>query len=237
MVESMIQPVLLKNSIERHKNGNAKHVDSHSVCNNAYHSSDEIVEKPELHRETTHDTSHLDESTTSAKSLIDEIESKIKAAINHNHQVHSNSIELESVIRNSASATIPTELDFNCSAMPMESLSVPAISFEGPTVSFDESTHASTEFDVHRENCELKQHLADMKQELNRVKEETAQKEEEYNANVVKLKRELHRSKKLIKKLQTKKLADMESNFMASLDFLEAKLTELYTAAVDGGIL
>eukprot|EP00956_Cyclotella_meneghiniana_P007294 scaffold9934_cov48-Cyclotella_meneghiniana.AAC.2 len=224
MVESIIQPVFLKNSIERHKNGNAKHVYSHSECNNAC-SSDEIVEKP-VHSETTHDTSHLDESTTSAKSLIDEIESKIKAAINHNHQVHSNSIELESVIRNSASAPIPTELDFNSSAMPIESLSVPAISFEGPIVSFDESTCASTEFDVHRENCELKQHLADMKQELNRVKEETAQKEEEYNANVVKLKRELHRSKKLIKKLQTKKLADMESNFMASLDFLEAKLTE-----------
>ena len=219
-----IQPVLLENHIEIHKNDNAKHVDSHSVCNNAC-SSDEI-EKPELHHETTNGSSHLDESTTSARSLIDEIETKIKAAISHNHRVHSNSIELESVIRKSATAPIPTELYFNSSAIPIESLGEPAISFEGPAVSFDESTEASTAFEAHHENCELKQHLADIKQELILEKEETAQKEEEYNANVAKLKRELNRSKKLIEKLQTKKLADMESNFMASLDFLEAKLTE-----------
>ena len=47
-----------------------------------------------------------------------------------------------------------------------------------------------------------------------------------HRSTVAKLKKDLRDSKKLIHKLQTDKLQDMEKKFTVSLDLLEAKLSE-----------
>ena len=167
-------------------------------------------------------------------SELDQIESKIKAAIHHNRQVHSNSIELESVIRQSLSghppaasvdaAPIPSEL-FAMKSAELESLGNPEVDFvtSSSAVSLGSSR---SDVEAQNENQLLKKQMADMKQELSKLNEARLQDKYQYETSIQKLKKELRSAKRLTHKLQTKKLNEMESNFAASLHLLEAKFSE-----------
>ena len=160
-------------------------------------------------------------------SELDQIESKIKAAIHHNRQVHSNSVELESVIRQSlsgraaavVSAPIPSELDMN--STKLESLGDLDVDFDAALTAVSLGSSQSS-VDILNENQLLKQQVSVMKQDLLKLNGEKYQ----YEATIQKLKKELRSANKLTHKLQTKKLTEMESNFTASLHLLEAKLSE-----------
>ena len=157
---------------------------------------------------------------------LDQIESKIKTAIHHNHQVHTNSVELEFFLRKSLSSEhatlIPTRSGVK--ALRIESLNTDlSHGSELPILSSDDRPQDST---FAQENIKLKQEVIMMKQELDRMHQAKMQDEKEHTATVNKLKKDLRNSNRLIRKLQTNKLADMENNFMTSFDLLEAKLSE-----------
>lgn len=249
-----IKPVLLKSLIDGDKD-QAKAADYSSanfVGNSFFHRT-----KPDLRRAKSDGTSPLSEGTSSDKSnehLVNQwyrqqddsgsreiksmsshemrnelvrIESKIKAAISHNTQVHSNSIELESVLRKSL-ASVPLEIGASTeSSAQLDSLGNPDLDFEEcfPTVSLDEKTSQSS-LDLQHENLLLKQKLAEVTAELSRANEAKLKADQAHAETITKLKRELRSSNKLIHKLQSKKLSDMESNFATSMDLLEAKLSE-----------
>jgi hypothetical protein len=248
-----IKPVLLKSLIDGDKDQGkaADYSSANFVGNSFFHRT-----KPDLRRAKSDGTSPLREGTSSDKSnehLVNQwyrqqdegsreiksmsshemrnelvrIESKIKAAISHNTQVHSNSIELESVLRKSL-ASFPLEIGASTeSSAQLDSLGNPDLDFEEgfPTVSLDEKTSQSS-LDLQHENLLLKQKLAEVTAELSRANEAKLKADQAHAETITKLKRELRSSNKLIHKLQSKKLSDMESNFATSMDLLEAKLSE-----------
>lgn len=188
-----------------------------------------IVSQLQQHRHQEESSSREITSMSSheMRNELVRIESKIKAAISHNTQVHSNSIELESVLRKSL-ASVPLEIGATTpSSVQLDSLGNPDLDFEGdlPTVSLDDMASQSY-VDLQHENLLLKQKLSQLKAELSRTNEANMKAERAHAATITKLKKELRSSNKLVHKLQSKKLSDMESNFATSMDLLEAKLSE-----------
>lgn len=170
-------------------------------------------------------------SSHEMRNELDQIESKIKAAINHNSQVHYNSLELETVLRKSLSGRVLIPMEVGAISTQLDSLGAPDLDLEGvlpvDSVADEISNQSSSSvFDAQQENRMLKQQLAEIKAEFSRVTERSTQEERLHRSTVAKLKKDLRDSKKLIHKLQTDKLQDMEKKFTVSLDLLEAKLSE-----------
>jgi hypothetical protein len=149
----------------------------------------------------------------SSHEMLSHIEARIKAAIQHNTQVHTNSIELESVLRRQSvsGGCVPLELNMS---LPLDSLEA---DLDLPTVSLDDVSTSSRH--------SLQQQIDYLKLELKQVKKAKDIDELQHNATVNQLRKELRSANKLIRKLQTKKLVDMETKFISSLELLEAKLS------------
>lgn len=192
-------------------------------------SSEQVNEPPSQKDQGTssaHDFASL--SSHEMRNELGQIELKIKAAIDHNSRVHSNSIELKSVLRKSLSGHVNIPLEVGGTSLhQLVSLCDPDLESERvlPAANLDEISNQSSNLEGEEIRM-LKQQLADTTAELTRVNATKIQGEILYATTISKLKKELRSSKELIHKLQTEKLADMERKFTVSLDLLETKLSE-----------
>ncbi|KAL7502228.1 hypothetical protein ACHAWX_000495 [Stephanocyclus meneghinianus] len=157
---------------------------------------------------------------------LDRIERKIKAAIHANQRIRSNSVELETALREiHRGRAVP--IDFVARVVHLHSLGEPMSELE---ISYEnilgEATADRRAQELECENRALRRKISSMDEELARRNETQARIERNHRMVVEKLKREAREAKKLVRRLQKKKLADMERNFVVALDLLEAKMSE-----------
>jgi hypothetical protein len=161
---------------------------------------------------------------------LDRIECKIKAAILANQRIRSNSVELETVLREiHHGRAVPSDFDakvvhLNSLCEPMSELEISYENILGKSC-LDETVDQRVE-ELENENHLLRRKISCMDEEITQVNETKAQNEQNHKEVVEKLKSEAREAKKLVRRLQKKKLADMERNFIASLNLLEAKMSE-----------
>ncbi|KAL3778724.1 hypothetical protein HJC23_006274 [Cyclotella cryptica] len=161
---------------------------------------------------------------------LDQIECKIKAAINANQHIQSNSVELETVLREIHSGSAVPR-DIHGTLVHLESICEPMSELE---ISYDrilgksclDATVDQRVEELEHENHLLRRKIACLDEELAKAHETKAQSEKNHKEVVEKLKKEARESKNLVRRLQKKKLADMERNFIASINLLEAKMSE-----------
>ncbi|KAL7475253.1 hypothetical protein ACHAW6_001177 [Cyclotella cf. meneghiniana] len=157
---------------------------------------------------------------------LDRIECKIKAAIHANQRIRSNSVELETALREIHRGRVP--IDFVARVVHLDSLGEPMseleISYEN--ILGEATADARRAEELERENLWLRRKISGMDEELHQRNEAQARTERNHREVVEKVKNEAREAKKLVRRLQKKKLADMERNFIASLELLEAKMSE-----------
>ena len=152
-------------------------------------------------------------STLSSHEMLSElhhIESKIKAAIDSNQRIRCKSGELELVLKKVHHGRGEGQVaEVKSEEALLKSAVDAAPDIEAP----------STDDTPEKQIASLTEQIA----QLNKSK---LRAEKSNKKTISKLRKQLAESNQLVRRLQSKKLADMENNFISSVNFLEAKMSQ-----------